>query len=34
VLAAVEADNQKHAVDPSAFRQELARSLAEGRFGW
>jgi hypothetical protein len=32
VLAAVEADDQQHAVDPSAFRDGLARSLAEGSF--
>jgi hypothetical protein len=32
VLAAVEADDQQHAVDPAAFRQGLARSLAEGSF--
>jgi hypothetical protein len=32
VLAAVEADDQQHAVDPAAFREGLARSLAEGSF--
>lgn len=32
VLAAVEADDQQHAVDPPAFRDGLARSLAEGSF--
>jgi hypothetical protein len=32
LLAAVEADDQQHAVDPSAFREELARSLADGGF--
>jgi hypothetical protein len=32
VLAAVEADDQQHAVDPTAFREGLARSLAEGGF--
>jgi hypothetical protein len=32
VLAAVEADDQQHAVDPVAFREGLARSLAEGTF--
>lgn len=32
VLAAVEADDQQHAVDPAAFRAGLARSLAEGSF--
>jgi hypothetical protein len=32
VLAAVEADDQQHAVDPSAFRDGLTRSLAEGSF--
>jgi hypothetical protein len=32
VLAAVEADDQQHALDPSAFRDGLARSLAEGSF--
>jgi len=32
VLAAVEAADQQHAVDPAAFREGLARSLAEGSF--
>jgi hypothetical protein len=32
VLAAVEAGDQQHAVDPAAFKDELARSLAEGSF--
>jgi hypothetical protein len=32
VLAAVEADDQQHAVDPQAFRDGLATSLAEGSF--
>jgi hypothetical protein len=32
VLAAVEADDQQHAIDPQAFRDGLAASLAEGSF--
>jgi hypothetical protein len=32
VLSAVEADDQQHAVDPEAFKDGLARSLAEGSF--
>lgn len=32
MLAAVEADDQQHAVDPQAFRDGLATSLAEGSF--
>jgi hypothetical protein len=32
VLAAAEADDQQHALDPEAFKQGLARSLAEGNF--
>jgi hypothetical protein len=32
VLAAVEADDQEHALDPAAFKDGLARSLAEGSF--
>jgi hypothetical protein len=32
VLAAVEADDQQFAVDPAAFRDGLAQSLAEGSF--
>jgi hypothetical protein len=32
VLAAVEADDQQHAVDPQTFRDGLAASLAEGSF--
>jgi hypothetical protein len=32
VLAAVEADDQQHSVDPEAFRDGLARSLADGSF--
>jgi hypothetical protein len=32
VLAAVEADDQQYALDPAAFRDGLAKSLAEGSF--
>jgi hypothetical protein len=32
VLAMVEAGDQQHEVDPAAFRDELARSLADGSF--
>jgi hypothetical protein len=32
VLAAAEADDQQHALDPGGFKQSLARSLAEGGF--
>jgi hypothetical protein len=32
VLAAVQADDQQHAVDPDDFKDGLARSLAEGGF--
>jgi hypothetical protein len=32
VLAAVEADDQQHALDRDAFQQGLARALAEGSF--
>jgi hypothetical protein len=32
VLAAVEADDQQHSVDPEAFRDGLASSLADGSF--
>jgi hypothetical protein len=32
VLAAVEGDDQQHALDPEAFKEGLARSLAEGSF--
>lgn len=32
VLGAVQADDQQHAVDPSDFKDGLARSLAEGSF--
>jgi hypothetical protein len=32
VLAAAEADDQQHALDPEAFKQGLARSLADGSF--
>ena len=32
VLAAVEGDDQQHALDPEAFEEGLARSLAEGSF--
>ena len=32
VLAAVEADDQQHVLDPAAFRDGLGRTLAEGSF--
>lgn len=32
VLAAVEADDQQHALDREAFQESLARTLAEGSF--
>jgi hypothetical protein len=32
VLAAVEADDQQHTLDPAAFRDGLGRTLAEGSF--
>jgi len=34
VLMVIKADDQQHAVDPATFREKLARSLAEGSFGW
>jgi hypothetical protein len=32
LLTAVEADGQQHSVNPAAFKDGLARSLAQGSF--